>query len=676
MENGLDLPIALRRARRNLAKPAEQASCALPARPAPDTLVVQTPKSKRRRVNHEADQPSATGLTPMIRRTRLSNKGRAQQNGISEERNVVPPKKRRRPQNIKGEIERLKAELVKRDEEIERLQDETLVLDTDRVWELEQQVAALKRELASHARVQRVSINPVHRWTSAVRDSNPGDFMELDIDSEVEEFGVAARAEIMSSTPTREIRASFPTPPSTSPPAPAPGTQTPCRRLTPSRCNVSVQASLPDPEKQQLEPELASLQLEISKITATLESYSALASRLSEKLSPFLVNPTPEAQSSTPHSEIEAHLTSVLQTLSDQATVLAELNSSLKSLGFKGSDAFEVIDSLRTHFRTARLELEYLTPGEITLPLTGAGAEVLDLLLSRLRDLARKKREADDWVDEYRAIEVSLHQQLSARLHEAERRSREKDTRISELEVGMDRLKAAVEYYTREISELESLVERMETELAATVPDVRAKTEAEGQTSSTNLEAKLTSALEQITALQSQLAALSTAHAEALQAHKTQLSNLTKSQGTSLAQRDARMAELRAEVHRFSAALLEAENALRKLWAENARLVAANSRLAEEKREVLKQVEEERRKAKEMVDGMRAELERDAGRDAGVKRGDERELISLGSGNVGDSRKTGRLLVGELTRSGSGRKRRRYDSELGLLDEEEVEGTP
>ncbi|KAK3305623.1 uncharacterized protein B0T15DRAFT_434651 [Chaetomium strumarium] len=648
MGDELDLPVALRRARRTLAKikAAEQTSSVFQTRPAQDTLVVSTPKPKKRRVNQEADQPSATGLTPMMHRARLSSKRRIQRTGITEEKDAVAPRRKQRARDIKDQIERLKEELARKDEEIERLQDETLVLDTDRIFDLEQQVAALTTELARHARGQQGHISRVgHRATSTARNASDGGSMLLDIENEVEELGEVARAEIITSTPTRRIRASFPTPPSTSPSAPE--MQTPCRRLTRSRCDVGVQSSLPDPEKQRVETELASLQFEMGKLTAELESYSALASRLSEKLSPFSVNTKCEAQlSSTSHSEIETRLTGVLQTLSDQAAVIAELGASLKSLGFKGSDAFEVVDSLRTHFRTARLELEYLTPGEIALPLAGAGAEVLDLFLSRLRKLARKKREADDCIEEYHAIEVSLRQQLSARvdamdslvnqLRESERSSRDKDTRIAELEVRLDGLKSAVSNYTRGISEIDPLTERIETELAAADSQVGGKRQTtEGQTSFTDLETKLASALELITALQSQLTSLSATHAEALQAHKIQVSNLVKSQGACLAQRDARMVELRAEVHRFNAALLEAQSAVRKLWVENARLVAANDRLVEENREALRQVEEGRRKAKENVKGS-------------------------------DSRKIGRLLVGERTRLGSWGKRKRYDSGLGF----------
>ncbi|AEO59799.1 hypothetical protein MYCTH_2045175, partial [Thermothelomyces thermophilus ATCC 42464] len=496
-----DLPIALRRTRRSIgicsSKPGESSKsaspCASPRRPTKATPAVRTPDSRKRGVRFSDPGPSiagggdselSTGLTPMIRRTSLRSsqmsrrhstpgrlfpasrgtsadpdvralpaggevyflplrqvldgriKRRIRRNGLSEEMNTISAERKRRAEETKAEIERLKAELARKDEEIQRLHDETVVLDTERVWELEQQVASLKRELASRSGVQQQDLpsSPASEWTRAAPNSCQDDYMELDIGDDLEEFGEATRAELECSTPTRRMLASFPTPPATSPEPQPP--QTPCRRSfgTP-RSHVGVQATFPDPDKQQLERELKSLQLEVTKLTATLESYSSLASRLSDKR----LNLPPSERPSTADSaeDLEAHLNTVLQTLSDRTAALAELDSSLKGLGFPGSDAFEVVESLRASFRSARLELEYITPGEITLPLTGAGAAVLDLVLSRLRALAQRNRDADEAIDEHRATEFSLRQQLSARvtamdrlaaqLTASERAARDKD---------------------------------------------------------------------------------------------------------------------------------------------------------------------------------------------------------------------------------------------------------
>jgi DNA repair exonuclease SbcCD ATPase subunit len=601
--------------------------------------------------------------------------------------NTISAERKRRAEETKAEIERLKAELAARDEEIARLHDETVVLDTDRVWDLEQEVAALKRELASRSGVQHVPSSPAYEWTRAARDPYSDDFMELDIEDDDQDFGEATRAELLCSTPSRRMvraSASFPTPPATSPEPQLP--QTPCRRLPTPCSSVGVQASLPDPEKHQLEEKLESLQLEVNKLTATLEAYSALTSRLSDKLTPFSPRPR-SAEPSAEKPDLEAHLTTVLQALSDRTAALAELDSSLKTLGFPGSDGFEVIDSLRSAFRSARLELEYITPGEITLPLTGAGAEVLDLVLTQLRDLAKKNRDADDSIDEYHAIELSLRQQLNARvtamdnlanrLTTAERDSAQKDARIADLEVGLDRLKNAVRTYTRDISELEALVQRMETDLATSnlARDTATAALDDKISAISSLEEQLANAITQSNTLQSELSTLTTTHAQTLASHKEELASMTASHSTALAQRDARITELSAEVERVEALLREAQETVQKLRAENDQLAQANDTLKEENARG-------RRTAEEIVSGMRAELERVVRMSegflgalgAGTAAGKDREELTSNEGETtmsGAGGKAGRL-IGTVGGSDRGRKRRKFDSGLGFLDEEEV----
>lgn len=717
------------------------------------------------------DDELSTGLTPMIRRTslipkssrrhstpaRLSRLGpvddgfddpispstqirflplrqvldgrvkrRIRRNGLSEEMNVIYTERKKRAQETKNEIDRLKRELAEKDEEIHRLHDETIEVDTDRVWDLEQQVNALKNELAARAGMQQQMIpsSPSCNWTMAARDPFSDDFMDLDADEADDVFGQTTIADLACSTPSRKARASFPTPPTTSPAA-AP--LTPCSRhfhLPSTPCShIGVQASLPDPEKQEMEDELASLQLEVCKLTTRLESYTSLASRLSDKLSPY----TPlapvavsSASFSSSHSDIDGRLAMVLQTLSDRTAALLDLNKSLSGLGFPGSDASEIVTSLSSAFRAARLELEYLAPGEVTLPLTSAGAAVLDLILDRLRDLAKRNREADDSIDEYHSIELSLRQQLSARVdamgildtevHRMESEVLQKDARIAELEVGLERLKGAVQRYTRDVSELESLVQRMETELETSNTgrnqDQAAHEEAskqraeeiEQKTSTiTDLEAKLLAAVEQTSSLQGQLGTMQTAHAKALEdmrsSNNSDAAKLSKTQGQALALRDARVAELRLEIDRVNESLRTAHETIRQLRVENGRLTGLNDKLTADNVELGSKREVDRRKAKEVMDSMKAELERvvrmsegflvgtpkkprrssglgDLRRDSGL--GDEDEISAVATPGEETESSTAGLLSGELAKRGRGKKRRRYDSGLGFLDEEEV----
>ena len=124
---------------------------------------------------------------------------------------------------------------------------------------------------------------------------------------------------------------------------------------------------MPDPEKESLEAEMQCLRSELTRLSETLASHEEVKSRLSSKI---------WAASSIAENKdnVEGHLDAVLQSLSDRTAALMELNSSLSSLGFPGKNAEEIIGSLSNAFRAARLELEYLTPGELTLPLSSHGA--------------------------------------------------------------------------------------------------------------------------------------------------------------------------------------------------------------------------------------------------------------------------------------------------------------
>jgi hypothetical protein len=448
MSDESQLPLALRRERRHAQKPAADDGPKSGA-----TTPGRKPKPRKRvrfsdpgPVIANLEDELSTGLTPMVRRTSLLPKSssrrhstparllrlqgqdddtddpispstqihflplrqvldgrvkrRLRRNGLSEEMNVIYSERRRRAQETQDEIARLKKDLAEKDEEIRNFHDQTIEFDTERVWELEQQVEALKDKLASRSGVRQAMTpsSPTCNWTMAARDPFSDDFMELDTDdAEDDVFGDTTMADLACSTPSRRARDSFPTPPATSPTlAPqTPSSRTPSSRRLPSPLtpfsDAGVQAALPDPEKQIMEKDLASLQLEVGKLKSSLETYTSLASRLSDKLSPY----QPLTTGEEPHSDIHDRLAMVLQTLSDRTAALLDLNKSLSSLGFPGSDAVEIVTSLSSAFRTARLELEYLAPGEVTLPLSSAGAAVLDLILDRLRDLAKKNREAD-----------------------------------------------------------------------------------------------------------------------------------------------------------------------------------------------------------------------------------------------------------------------------------------
>ncbi|KAI0437848.1 hypothetical protein F4803DRAFT_126780 [Xylaria telfairii] len=659
-------------------------------------------------VQHE-EFPDEVDILSLPQTADDGGKRRSRRGGLGVEPGTVQKKStkaRARKENsaitaqAEAEVQRLRAELANRDAEIERLHNETVVHDAGRIVELEQQIATLRKELAqSQLPALRVGgqdedgdasdsdnddeghlPRSFYDWTLAT----PGPFSNSYLDRD-DDIWDTTMTDVACSTPTRRRKsadaalprsasASFPTPPCTSPTIPA----TPCSErmviapVTP-HSHIGIQASLPDPEKEALEAELASLRLELTKLTATVEAHAALQGRLSEKLA-TASSPSPTAEDGdSSQLGLEEHLNSVLQKLSERTTALAELDSSLSTLGFHGTEASEIIGSITSGLRSARLELEYLTPGEVVLPLSSHGAQVLDLVLSRLRDLARKAREDEEAIDEYHALELSLRQQLNARVDaieslRAEQKQNatiigERDAHIADLEVGLDRLKNAAEGYRRDIVELESLVQCIEDNGKATEAKLQADLDsAQTQLSErvvivSELETKLANTLEQADQLETKLKDL-----QRRKDAETKVRN--KSFGAALALRDARVLELRRDIYGINESLRSAHEAIVKLRVANAGL---------ERR--VEQAEEQEKLAKEAVATMKAELEKVTA--AAAAAAPRRSTRSSSRGCIGlatPEPQPGTFLSAGLARSGSkkGKKRRRYDSGLGFLDEDEV----
>ncbi|KAI1332291.1 hypothetical protein F5Y16DRAFT_174005 [Xylariaceae sp. FL0255] len=726
MYDNLDLPIALRRTPRHRTSTTALQPPRLPRLP-PASLVTKTPSKSRtkKRVRFSDPgldphhySPSSTGLTPMIKRSSLEEPSpkrrrhstpaisrrsdeegrRTRSHGLDTETLPVQvkPKKSvkggagtrtRRVQKAvevaaaQAEIERLRLELAGRDAEIERLQNTTLIQDTERIVQLEEQIDTLRRELAQQQEsVEDDALSGIDQdessfydWTLAARDPFSDDFL----DGADEGSGDTTMGDVACSTPSRRQKiitstsasASFPTPPCTSPTAPA----TPCSMriaitpVTPQSSHIGTQTAIPDMEKEALRNEMGSLRLELTKLADALDSHVALQSRLTDKLSNVEERKPQNIDSDDITPGLEKHLDLVLQTLSDRTAALSELSLSITSLGFPGSDASDMIASIASGFRTARLELEYLTPGEITLPLSHHGAEVLDLVLTRLRDMARKSHEDDEAIDEYHALELSLRQQLGARvdcmddmnkqLKSNDTAIRERDERIAELEIGLDRLKGAADGYRRDISELESLIQRLETDSKEGEASLQIRIDC--------MQAELSQKTADITDLETKLAAtlteteeLRTQQRELRRRKEAETKVRNKSNGAALALRDARVAELRREIYGINDSLRRAHEIIRKLRVENAGLE--------------RRVDEEQRSAREAVHALKAELERATAAAATSTRRRTRSSSATTDKSTPATPEPGSFLSGDLARSGAGRsKKRKYDSGLGFLDEEE-----
>ncbi|KAI0870060.1 hypothetical protein GGS24DRAFT_511297 [Hypoxylon argillaceum] len=678
----------------------------------------------------KADSSLSTGLTPMMTRSSLgesSSKRRRSSatpaiplaSGDIQEDAPAPPTKttklRVRKANSAAkakrdaEIEHLQAELANRDAEIERLWNGTIIHDTGRIIELERQVETLHAALAqqkqqqkeqqqleqqqlppmiiededgdedghghgnaTHVNREDIPLDTFYDWTL------DGAFNYSDEDDDSEDVTMG---DVVCSTPSRRekssksaaprsVSASFPTPPCTSPTRPG----TPCsmrsvNNIPIAPCHVGVQASLPDPENQTLEAELASLHLELAKMTDTLEAHSQLQTRLSAKLSGAVTAPpVAEEGKDSQLEQLEEHLNLVLEQLQERTVALLELDLSLSTLGFEGSEPDDVITSITRALRAARLEIEYLMPGESTLPLSSRGAEVLDLVLKCIRDLSRKLTDKESEIDQYHALELSLRQQLAARVDamahmrsgEAARTAdavRERDARIEELEFGLERLKGAAAGYREDIAELEALVQRVDEEGRAAEANLLTDlTSAQAELAERvsvigDLDAKLVVSLKHAAELEIKLAEL-----QRQKAAEAKVRN--KSYGAALAMRDGRVLELRREIYGINESLRNAHDLITALHRENVGLAQR-----------VEEAEEGARLAKEAMDKMKAELEKvkaPAIRMPPPPAPSRRVTRSSSAAN------RSKEMATPESRSVKDKKRRKYDSGVGMMSEDEI----
>jgi hypothetical protein len=680
---------------------------------------LSTPSSKRRHTSPAALQnfgqqdapPSGTHQFQPLRDILEARAiRRLRRNGLSEEINKIEWDKRYEAKSCKREVERLRQELEEKDLEMQSMRDQ-YCLATEigsesgvsfvtngtlgtKVHELEQEIVELKAALQD----KESAIMEDPNWTMAARDPfnfhEDDDLMSTDCD---QDFRDSTINDLMT-TPTR-LRTSFPSPPSTMP-------NTPCK-LT-STISTGTQASLSFPGEDALKNQLDSLQSEISKLTAKIAFHEENNSRLTGKLSEFL--PIDESQD---HSSLDSALDAVLTQLAisqahslEQSNAFSALGSEITKLGFSScSGPDEMITAIATQFRQARLDLEYLTPGEVVEGFENE--KLLEMLISRIRVLLQKVKERDDNIDQYHEQEISLRQQLNTRVDALQEVQKELSvsksvaddlrSEILEKNVSNERLQTALQGYRDEVSGLEKLIERMEREemlrdemLKGEIKDAEERlqneilrhdttranaegrdiinaeleqrlsavlqAEVEVKEQMATLERRLNGALQAEAEVKEQMVALAAEQDSTIQQLKTAGREREKAHGDALALRDARVSELREEIKRINEALKAAySNCLtseRKTKRLEARLEGRNTRRQNRLEQINHLVEAE-------IEDNSASPQRLDGQGRGQP---------VGSSTAPNAvvRRRGLFDAGSTRR---GKKRRSYDSGIGFLDE-------
>ncbi|KAI9743207.1 MAG: hypothetical protein M1818_003053 [Claussenomyces sp. TS43310] len=752
-----DRPIAMRRKRRSGSgsnnNDGANAQKASPSRrvSAPHfglSTPPQTPQSSKKRVRF-SDPGSAilsTGLTPLIRRSSLGLTpsrrqcslwkrsvgdddaplsgsvqfaplrqvldGRVQRrlrrNRLSEELNAIATEKRderaRRTETL-----RLEAALHAKDLEIEGLREAQelasqisqeagdAVVSADnsaQVQELEAQVTELRAQLQ---RQESVATGLEANWTLAARDpfddddddNHDHDTTMMPTYDDDNDF-TDGMTEILTSTPTR---GSFPSPPTTLP-------NTPVARS--SLMHASTQATFPDPARARLESQLKTLQTELSSLKAALEHANERHDRLSVKLSDFIEK---DSSAEDDAHALDAALDTVLTQLAlsqfasrEHSSRFSELKSQMESLGFSANPE-RTIELLHGQFRQARLDLEYLNPGETSEGFENA--KLVDLLVSRLRLLTQKVQEQDADIDQYHEQELSLRQQLAARvdamasmhaaLNGAQQEIMALTSEVQERDASAAKLTRALQGYRDEVQALESLITQLESDNANSEASLRADVDAaqrqgdervldeelrrdsvqataDGQEIIiADLDRRLRAAMGTINEVQTQMAAKD-ALVASMRASATDREDEHRAV---LIQRDARASELRDELTRVSTCLEEAHAAIVGLRGEN-------SRLAD-------QVESEKQRGRVVMNAMRGQLtyvidtayghyDEDVSvlttrvKTASAPCPSAAEVSCTPAGVI----RPGQFMDAGLARK-QGKKRKRYDGGLGFLEEEEIE---
>jgi DNA repair exonuclease SbcCD ATPase subunit len=647
-------------------------------------------------------------------------KRRLRRNGLSEEVNTIEAEEKSKRRSRVAENERLREELRKCREEIQALRDEqgltsqiggeagiplvnTSPID-EKVRSLELQVTKLRAELDA-----RTQDEP--NWTMGAQD--PFDDDGAFLPNYDEDFN-AEMTDMFLSTPARR---SFPSPPATVPNTPSKPT---------SLIDVNSEASTADNERVHLESQLKVLQDELKTLSKTLELTNTTHERLTVKLAPFI-------HESTQHDvteSLDAALDAVLTQLALSESAALDSSSRFSALSSELSDLFPssqsanpelIIQQLHTQFRAARLELEYLAPGE---NIEGfENSKLLDMLVSRLRVLTKKVQQQDVDIDQYHSQEISLRQQLGSRvdamahlqetLATATSEVSRLESDIRERDESLSKLTHALQRYRDEVSGLETFINRLEVDHAADTAILRDEIEsikqdadgkildlelkretleaaAEGREMlMRELEKRLSGAVASARALEDEFAAMQNEnnvlrdtsaerekeHGDALALLRDTAAEREKAHGDALALRDARVAELRQELDSVNAARKRAHERIMELERENRNLIA--------------QVEGEKVRTQAVVDSMEGNITMAMETAKGYKMGYVAVQGSSSGNDNGGGPVTGAatpqtvvnpgpgllfnagLARRRSTSTGKAKKRRRYDSGLGFLEEED-----
>ncbi|KAJ6136303.1 hypothetical protein N7512_001463 [Penicillium capsulatum] len=181
-------------------------------------------------------------------------------------------------------------------------------------------------------------------------------------------------------------------------------------------------------------------------------------------------------------------LTTALSRASEATQALEGINIECSNLGFTGNNAKDMVLDMRSHFRSARLELERALPGETADAGLEDGKATLGALVKRVRSLVKDLQTERQYHDGSLGREKALRGQFDNLLYRYEAaankvgnledsiassagdmlhtrmRMRDLENEDQEKSLGIDRLNNALTKYREDVKCLEQLVSRLEDE--------------------------------------------------------------------------------------------------------------------------------------------------------------------------------------------------------------------
>ncbi|KAI9816018.1 MAG: hypothetical protein M1827_002010 [Pycnora praestabilis] len=397
----------------------------------------------------------------------------------------------------------------------------------------------------------------------------------------------------------------------------------------------------------------------------------------------------------------------------------AALRNEISALGFEDDGAEGVLKKIMESFRQARLDLEYLAPGEIVGGFDNG--KLLSTIVDRIRILLRKVRHANEAVEKQEQQNSALRGQFNntlcrleclknhnleyqktmaattQKLKDANNRAVDLEKEVDEKERSTEKLQRALEGYREEVKSLENLIERMEgnhntaneglqRRVDEAVADLEGQIEcekserqiveaqlAEGKQTIEELEQRVSKALELVEQVRVETQNLLHIKEDTIATLQQSIFKKDEALLDSLVDKDAQLSSLREEVGSLTSALAEAHAIVATLETAKAAFEAQVHNEADHGTRAVENMQTEMMRSLARIGEVKNSYLRGTKlRSVNGKESDEDEIEERGPLTPNSVVRFADIVVENIRRKGS----RGYDSGIGILEEEEGEEEP